>query len=50
MSTCISNGVDACITKEECTKLKGTKDTCLAYPGFCTNTASATETTNCTQR
>lgn len=42
--------MDACITKVDCTKLKGTKDTCFGYPGFCTNTASATDTTTCVQR
>ena len=41
----MSNLVDACITKYECTKLKGTKATCLGYPGYCTNTDAAVDDT-----
>ncbi|CAD8055987.1 unnamed protein product [Paramecium sonneborni] len=50
LSTCMSNGVDACITKQECSKLKGTKNTCLTYPGFCTNLPTALETASCQSR
>ncbi|CAD8211577.1 unnamed protein product [Paramecium octaurelia] len=50
LSTCISNRVDACITKYDCSKLLGTQSTCLSYPGYCTNVASATDTTPCVSR
>ncbi|CAK61922.1 unnamed protein product (macronuclear) [Paramecium tetraurelia] len=50
LSTCISNRVDACITKYDCGKLVGTQSTCLSYPGYCTNVASATDTTPCVSR
>nr|CAA59447.1 alpha-51D-immobilization antigen [Paramecium tetraurelia] len=50
LSTCISNRVDACITKYDCAKLVGTQSTCLSYPGYCTNVASATDTTPCVSR
>ncbi|CAD8113555.1 unnamed protein product [Paramecium primaurelia] len=50
LSTCISNRVDACITKFDCSKLFGTQSTCLSYPGYCTNTSTATDTTACVQR
>jgi len=43
----MSNLVDACITKYDCTKLKGTKATCLGYPGYCTNTDAALDDTVC---
>lgn len=47
LSTCMSNLVDACITKYECSKLKGTKSTCLGYPGYCTNTDAALDDASC---
>ncbi|CAD8113351.1 unnamed protein product [Paramecium primaurelia] len=50
LSTCISNRVDACITKYDCSKLFGTQSTCLSYPGYCTNTSTATDTTACVSR
>ncbi|CAK77691.1 unnamed protein product, partial (macronuclear) [Paramecium tetraurelia] len=50
LSSCISNRVDACITKYDCGKRLGTQSTCLNYPGYCTNVASATDTTPCVQR
>ncbi|CAK67224.1 unnamed protein product (macronuclear) [Paramecium tetraurelia] len=50
LPTCISNRVDACITKYDCAKLFGTQSTCLSYPGYCTNVASATDTTPCVSR
>ncbi|CAD8175771.1 unnamed protein product [Paramecium pentaurelia] len=50
LSTCISNRIDACITKYECSKLSGTQSTCLSYPGYCTNSSTATDTTPCIQR
>ncbi|CAD8197619.1 unnamed protein product [Paramecium pentaurelia] len=37
LSTCISNRVEACITKYECSQLSGTQSISLSYPGYCTN-------------
>ncbi|CAD8194464.1 unnamed protein product [Paramecium octaurelia] len=50
LSTCISNRVDACITKQDCEKLFGTQSTCLSYPGYCTKVSLATDTTPCVLR
>ncbi|CAD8148182.1 unnamed protein product [Paramecium pentaurelia] len=50
LSICISNRIDTCITKYECSKLSGTQSTCLSYPGYCTNSLTATDTTPCIQR
>ncbi|CAD8212117.1 unnamed protein product [Paramecium pentaurelia] len=50
LSTCISNQVDACITKYECNKLTGTQSTCSSYLGYCTNTLTATDATPCILR
>lgn len=50
LSSCMSNLVDACITKYECSKLKGTKATCLGYTGYCTNTDAALDDALCKLR
>lgn len=47
LSSCMSNLVNGCITKYECSKLTGSKTTCLGYPGYCTNADLVPESTAC---
>ncbi|CAD8161687.1 unnamed protein product [Paramecium pentaurelia] len=50
ISYCISDMKNSCITKYDCSKLYGNKQTCLDYLGYCINDEFADDNTPCILR